>query len=262
MRGEQMIVKQQKWKWESCLYSQGQMDLISRHSENDSWKIEAFKSSTKKISHQDFPCPFSKHSVNHKKVWFSFMDCSESEEYPEIVQQLQEYTAIFKESEYPYNFYYPLIVSIKTPKDITSLGQYNEFAWKLLQYIHDNDCEAWPQDVPKEPEEHLWSFAFSGIQLFVNVSTPAHKNRNSRNFGPCLTLVINPRMNFDYVAGDTPQGDEIRKNVRERIKNYDTVPICNHLGTYGVESNLEWKQYAIGDGIDDQAFSKCPIHIT
>ena len=115
--------------------------------------------------------------------------------------------------------------------------------------------------MPSDPEDQLWSFVFSGLPLFVNISTPCHHKRKSRNFGAQLTFIINPRQNFDVVAGNTSSGNEVRNHIRRRISKYDEAPVCKYLGMYGTEGNSEWRQYAVADDNDSTHIHKCPLNL-
>ncbi|MEJ2633119.1 MAG: YqcI/YcgG family protein [Acidihalobacter sp.] len=250
-----------EWCWRSNLYSQAQMELRQRRSMPISWQLDAFNLAKGKVSEKGFPCPFGKRAMRNQQVWFGFVDCSTGNAYSELVDILQRYTKLYKASLHPHNLYFPLLISVRSPAEVKTLEDYNNFGWALLQHLHNLDEEPWPEKTPKNPDDSLWSFAFNGMQLFVNISTPMHITRVSRNFGPNLALVINPRENFDYVAGNTPAGNKVRQKIRERLRDYDGIEVCRNLGTYGVESNLEWKQYAIPDADYSVALSKCPIHI-
>jgi len=91
------------------------------------------------------------------------------------------------------------------------------------------------------------------------MSTPMNIKRKSRNLGSNLIFVINPRERFDIIAGDNENGRKVRKNIRNRILNYDGYPHSNQLGTYGSNS-IEWQQYGlIEQNIDRQ--DTCPFHV-
>lgn len=249
------------WKWKGKVVSQQQLEMVSKYPAPSNWKLAAFRNAKAKISEDGFPCPFSKKSIKQEKAWFCFADLTEESGYSSLVQTLHEYTNLFKISRAPHNLYFPILVSIKTPDEINTLEKYNEFGWSVLQHLHDNDSYPWPHELPTDPESHLWSFVFSDVALFVNMSTPCHDKRKSRYFGEQLTFVINPRENFDHVAGDTANGREVRNNIRKRIASYDESPICQYLGIYGVEENTEWRQYAVGDDNNSFHVKSCPLKV-
>ncbi len=43
-----------------------------------------------------------------------------------------------------------------------SLEYYRDYFWKVLQYLHENDKETWPKQIPEDPDHYLWEFSFGG----------------------------------------------------------------------------------------------------
>lgn len=113
--------------------------------------------------------------------------------------------------------------------------------------------------MPADPEHPDWCFCFNGIQLFVNISTRDHKLLRSRNLGGFLTLVINPRENFDAVASvETKSGRLIRKRIRARVAHFNDGLVPPELGFYGQSENREWQQYQLSEaGLDKP--TRCPF---
>lgn len=140
---------------------------------------------------------------------------------------------------------HPLVVPFSTeaaPR--TSLEGYHTAAWRMLQYWHELDPDPWPDEVARDPHVPYWSMCFAGMQLFVNVSNPAHSVRRSRNLGEHMLFIVNPRERFDLVAGCTPEGRRVRRCIRARIESYDGVGHCLQLGSYAA-GEIEWWQYGI-----------------
>jgi N-omega-hydroxy-L-arginine synthase len=99
---------------------------------------------------------------------------------------------------------------------------------------------------------------FAGMQLFVNMSSPAHARRHSRNLGRHLLFIINPRERFDVVAGETPEGARVRQVIRDRAAAYDGMSHAPALGKY-LKGQLEWPQYALPDD-NETTPAACPFH--
>ena len=119
-------------------------------------------------------------------------------------------------------------------------------AWNALEWIHIHDPERWPDEIPDDPDNPAWCFCFNGVQLFINMSSGEHKRLRNRNLCDFMTLVINPRENFDAVASlNTRQGRLLRENIRKRLEKYNNGFVPPELGFYGEESNKEWKQYQL-----------------
>ena len=98
---------------------------------------------------------------------------------------------------------------------------------------------------------------FDGMQLFVNMSCPAHDKRKSRNLGKYLAFIVNPRERFDIVAPDSPEGWRVRNIIRSRCAAYDGQPHAPELGSYQ-KGEIEWSQYGLSD-VNGQPASTCPF---
>ncbi len=141
----------------------------------------------------------------------------------------------------------PLAV-LFNPQAVTadSVEAYHDTGWRVLQAWHEMDRAPWPPEVSREPGSPFWTMCFSGMQLFVNMSNPAHRIRRSRNLGSALTFVINPRERFDIVAGDNPRGHAVRERLRRRIHAYDGLTHSPALGSYKA-GDIEWWQYGLAE---------------
>jgi FPC/CPF motif-containing protein YcgG len=154
----------------------------------------------------------------------------------------------------------PLLVIVKPCYPTLSLREYRDQAWAMFQYLHDHDPEPWLADVPTDPDRGDWTLCFGGIQLFANVSDPAHRIHTSRNLGDSLVFAMQPRTNFDLVGGNHPKGRQVRKEIRARTERYEGQPVSSHLGVYGTSENREWLQMATKDGEADHDFPEvCPF---
>lgn len=106
--------------------------------------------------------------------------------------------------------------------------------------------------VRRDPEAHAdpsrpdWALTVSGVPLFINVSSPRHRRRHSRNVGPVLTLVCQARASFD-TKGRSSAG--VREHIRSRLREYDDEPPHPALGSFGRAGNREAWQYFLGDGV-------------
>lgn len=223
------------------------------------WEKELYEQFNETISDQKFPCLFAKKSQELKTQEKFFYDENESGALESLKNSLIKYTDYIKHTDIKIRLYTPLLIFVK-PQPHIKLESYHRYAWNLIQTIHDFDPEKWPDHIPKDPEHHLWTFCFNKVQLFINISAPLHKFHRSRNLGAGLVLVVNPRENFDYVAGNNPAGERIRDIIRSRCVEYDGVPLSPSIGFYNNANNSEWKQYQISEkgGLSS---SKCPVHI-
>lgn len=140
-----------------------------------------------------------------------------------------------------------------------SLEYYRDYFWKVLQYLHENDNQTWPKQIPADPDHHLWEFSFGGEPIFAFGNSPAYKQRKTRHLGNSLVIGFQPRTIFDGLEGDRPKGSYSRQMVRERVEKWDQLPKHPNISHYGDPNHREWKQYFIGDDIEPIK-GKCPFH--
>ena len=139
----------------------------------------------------------------------------------DILCTLTELTHRVKSVPKKDRIYTPLLCVFENT-NFHSVEKEQDFAWIILQKIHNNDIMEWPHHIPKNPDNSKWSFCFNDVELFINISCPNHHHVKSRNLGDNIVFVINPRIHFDIVAGmNDPKGLKIRQTIRERSKKYN-----------------------------------------
>lgn len=205
-----------------------------------------------------FPCLFARKALTQNSIRFLFVreNCLDED----LVNGMTQYLCFVKSTEIKRRLYSPLVIffqnSIKE-----DLKAEHEFSWRAIQSLHDNDTHAWPDSVAVSPDSSQFTFCFQGIQLFINISCPSHAKMRSRNLGGQVTFVINPRENFDHVAGaGSISGIKIRGKIRSRVSQYNNGFSPPTLGFYGDEGSLEWRQYQLEEP-DGLYASVCPLKI-
>ncbi|WP_169801645.1 YqcI/YcgG family protein [Millisia brevis] len=118
--------------------------------------------------------------------------------------------------------------------------------WQILQYLHDNDRERWPADLPMDADDPLWEFAYGGEEIFVVCNTPAHGIRRSRH-NPEFMITFQPRWVFEGLEPDSARGIAARRAIRTRLRAFDGSQPSAVLGNFGDPENREWLQYFIPD---------------
>lgn len=225
------------------------------------WAVPAFRQITGILAGDGFPCIFARQANHLKSGWICFVDSVEAEAGRETVRRaILAYLETLKRYSRTRATIMPLMVVVKPCYPMLSLREYREQAWGLFQYLHDHDPEPWPSDIPTDPDRGDWSFCFGGIQLFSNVSDPAHQVHKSRNLGDSLVFAMQPRTNFDLVGGNNKKGRQVRTEIRARAERYEGRPAASHLGFFGTPENREWLQMATKDSEDDHDYPKvCPF---
>ncbi|WP_210247596.1 YqcI/YcgG family protein [Salinarimonas soli] len=225
------------------------------------WKRVALRQIEERLTPpSDFPCVFSQSAYSRQKIRFSFVPDLSDASINAARQDLEAYVALSREWDGTVGNAEPLLM-LFCPQTVraASVDGYHAIGWRVLQAWHDADSHAWPADVSTDPHSPFWSMCFAGMQLFVNMSNPAHTSRRSRVLGDGLVFVINPRERFDIVAGDNVQGRRVRANIRARIERYDGLAHCPQLGSYEA-GEIEWWQYGLLDENRERQ-DRCPFAV-
>jgi len=247
------------------LWTSGQIEEALRHPECDGelpgWAGRVYSECRTKLLDPRFPCYFATKAFKRGTLLFEFADSpSSTSSLHQVSESLREYLNLVQGRTDEEALLTVFMVFIKPEDGTLSLEEYHRQAWSILQFLHDHDPAPWPSHVPTNPDDPRWSFCFDGAPIFVNITSPGHTARRSRNLGSALTLVIQPREAFDEIAGHTPKGELIRKVIRERLVTYDGVGPAPELGTYGDPGCTEWRQYGLTDD-NGLSPSQCPLKI-
>lgn len=201
-----------------------------------------------------FPCTFAVAAAKKSSLRFGFIDDLDDENAWKpllglLTTYLSEYRSLSRDTSFAVFF----------PPDERPRGieEYNEKFWRILQYLHDNDPGTWPAELPGDPEDAMWEFAFGDDSIFVVCNTPAHTTRHSRH-SPGFLITFQPRWVFEGLEPDTPRGMSARRVIRKRLRAYDGMAPSAYLGNYGDPSNREWRQYFLPDD-NDSELPRCPF---
>jgi FPC/CPF motif-containing protein YcgG len=206
-----------------------------------------------------FPCTFSQNAFRKELIFYSFVEKFDSAGAIAAAWDLMAYTDHARGWDGSINTARPLVVAFShEAAQFDNLEDYHAFGWKVLQKWHEFDPAEWPKTVARDPNKPFWSMCFNKTQLFINMSNPLHRVRKSRNLGDHLVFIVNPRERFDIVAGDTPEGRNIRGHIRRRVEDYDGIPHCHQLGSYQA-GEVEWWQYGIIEQNAERT-DRCPFH--
>jgi len=224
------------------------------------WQLRVYEQFRQTLEHDDFPCLFARMTHRQASQYCGFIPSLSDGGLIAFKDVIDQYLDVLEDSSEETRVTMPLCVFVAPESEQRDLDFYHQHMWAALQHLHDTDPEAWPNEIPRDPEHHLWTFCYRSVQLFVNFSAPAHLNNRSRNLGDAPCFVINPRKNFDRVAGQDANGRRVREVIRLRVAKYNEQPPSKSLGTYGDVHNREWTQYAAAES-NDEAPSGCPLHI-
>jgi uncharacterized protein len=216
------------------------------------WWSESLRQFKESVGQRDYPCHFGRLALNRGELYAAFCD----QDAPPLAGRL----AWFLDMSRDHLDRKLVLAAFYEPGLPVGEAVYGERFWRTLQDLHDADTSEWPAWIPRDPEDSAWEFSFHGVPMFVFAAAPSYARRASRNAGPGLVLLFQPRNVFDGIEGGTPRGMAARQIIRTRLSQWDTVPPHPDMGDYGDPSNHEWRQYFIRDD-HGRLHEKCPLQI-
>ncbi|MBO9128176.1 YqcI/YcgG family protein [Bacillus sp. 165] len=217
------------------------------------WVGEEFETFSKVVSDPTFPCYFGMTALKKGDLRYSFISHGDWSTLPNTIMeflQLMQQKPLIRRG---------LFVFVEPEEEERALEYYRDYFWNVLQFLHEKDTQPWPEYIPPNPDHYLWEFSFGGEAIFAFGNAPAYKQRKTRDLGNSLVIGFQPRMIFEGLEGNRPQGAHSRQSVRERVEKWDGLPKHPDISHYGDINHREWKQYFIGDDIQPIE-GKCPFH--
>jgi uncharacterized protein len=212
--------------------------------------LRAFRAS---LSRRDYPCHFGRIALERGELFATFFE----ESVAPLAESLTEFLDMSRQRPERRM----VLAAFGRPDDrLASERSQAERFWAVLQGLHDGDTMAWPADVPPGPDHSAWEYSFHGVPMFVFAAAPSYRRRASRNLGPGLVLLFQPRSVFNGIEGGTPRGVRARLVIRDRLRRWDAVDPHPDLADYGDPSNHEWRQYFIPDD-QSRLYEQCPLHL-
>ena len=235
-------------------------DFKTSNSHADAWVNDSITEFESIVSASNFPCLFGKKAFKSKSILVATVKFHANGKYEDLKSSLEQYTNFVKSTPIQDRIWSPLIVFFD--EKFFERNNHFDVAWDALNWVHAQDTEQWPENIPHDPEDPKWAFCFNDVPLFINMSSGGYKILKNRNLGRHLVFVINPRENFDFMASlETKSGVLVREAIRARVVKLNDQPIPAELGFYGDESNREWMQYQLSEEALPRP-SKCPFHFS
>jgi FPC/CPF motif-containing protein YcgG len=215
------------------------------------WATSSYAYLRSRVTHDQYPCFFGTRAEERGEMFYSLVPGKDVAMLPATMAKFAE---LAKEPIYSKNnvaiFFEPDAVPLPHEK-------YHDLFWQTLQYLHDNDPDP-AADRQPDPTDPLWEFSFAGVQMFVVCGCPSFGARHSRNLGPGMVLLFQPRSVFVDRVTNKVISARARQEVRKRLEKWDSIPAHPDLGTYGDPENREWKQYFLPDE-NEAAQAECPF---
>ncbi|MBI4202728.1 MAG: YqcI/YcgG family protein [Chloroflexi bacterium] len=231
----------------------------SHSSDPPGWVQEAYQAYKAMVMDPDdpFPCYFAVIAEEKGSIRYSYI--SEDELAAPLAFRDTMLEFLHTHKGLPYRP--ALVVFVGEKARIGALEDYERTFWGLLQYLHDNDPEPWPENMPTDPHDLLWEFCFAGVPWFFTGHAPMYVARRSRWTASGLMLIIQTRDNLTGIVGKGRAADRVRDIIRGVVKTYDSIPVSPDLGTYGDPNMREWRMYWLQD-TNNPRDAACPLRIT
>jgi len=215
------------------------------------WLDASYATLREQVLDPAYPCFFGTMAERRGEMFYSFVDGRDLRDLPATMQTFAE---LALQPEYRRN---NIAVFFEPDPEPLAHEAYQALFWRILQRLHDVDPDPAADQQP-DPMDEAWEFSYAGVQMFVVCACPSFRARHSRNLGPGMVLLFQPRSVFVDTITNKVIGREARNQVRKRLETWDEIPAHPDLGFYGDPGNLEWKQYFLDDAnapIDD----RCPF---
>lgn len=215
------------------------------------WLEPCYLSMRERVMNPEYPCFFGTMAEKRGEMFYSFVHGKDLSSLPAT---METFARLSVRPEYQKNN-----IAIFFEPDAAPLAHtdYQVHFWRVLQHLHDRDRDPEVGRQPR-PTDAAWEFSFAGVQMFVVCACPSFQLRHSRNLGPGMVLLFQPRSVFVDKVTNRVIGVQARNEVRRRLLDWDELPAHPDLGFYGDPGNREWKQYFLPDG-NEPATDKCPF---
>lgn len=218
-----------------------------------SWLERSYETFEAQTLTEGYPCYFGKHIVRSGDLYVASVEGDRVEELPRSLATFIDISASLRGRRNNLAVFFE-------PFDIRLAHErYFEIFWHVLQYLHDHD--PFPEAIAHRDAEHpRWEFPFAGEQFFVVGASPSYRRRRSRNLGPGMIMLFQPRDVFEHTESGDVVDPGARQLVRRSLAQWDEVGPHPDLGVYGDPGNIEWKQYFLPDGAERVA-GRCPLRM-
>ena len=216
------------------------------------WLTPSYLNFRTQVTDSAYPCFFGTQAERNGEMFYSFVAGSDVEQLPSTMTTFLTQSAAHAAEKNNFALFFE-----PDPEPLTH-DAYRAAFWRTLQYLHDHDPLPSGDPEALDPSLPAWEFTFSGTQMFVVGCTPSYRNRRSRNLGPGMVMLFQPRSVFVDLVTKRAIGPTSRGQVRRRLLAWDGVPHHSALGVFGDEDNHEWKQYFLPDD-DKPVAGVCPF---
>jgi uncharacterized protein len=232
--------------WASRVLDQGRLGVPVK----DHWKLDAYEQYIAKLHAPEYPCFFGQGGEARGEMLYTFIAQNRLDE---MVTNMRQFVRLIGTAPHVRS---SLVAFFEPDRSIADHMSFTARFWHVLQFLHEHDRDP---ATTRTPEHPLWEFAFERCEMFVVGASPTYQRRRSRNLGPGMVLVFQPRSLFIDPATSQPIAASVRQRIHKRMLAFDGMTLHPDIGFYGNLSNREWKQYALPDDNQPET-GTCPFH--
>lgn len=232
--------------WTERILADGRLGGAS----NEDWKLAAYERYRAKLHDADYPCFFGQGGEARGEMLYTFIAESRVEE---LATNMRRFISLIGTPQYERS---SLVTFFEPDRRMSDHASFVTYFWQVLQLLHQQDSHPATDMLPDHP---LWEFSFERCEMFVVGASPTYRVRRSRNLGPGMVLIFQPRSLFIDPTTSKPISVEVRRRIHSRMLTYDGMAVHPDIGFYGDPLNREWKQYALPDDNEPEV-GTCPFH--
>ncbi len=181
------------------------------------WLVRSYESFRERVLDDRYPCFFGTRAERRGEMFYSF---ASGDDWSVISAALAQFCALSRRPEHARS---NLAVFFEPKTEPLDHARFRSFCWDVLQYLHDSDGSP-SLDGEIDPSDPAWEFTAYGTQIFVVGCSPSYQNRHSRNLGPGIVLLFQPRNVFVDQVTKKEINREARAEVRRRLRAWDDIP--------------------------------------
>jgi amino acid adenylation domain-containing protein/non-ribosomal peptide synthase protein (TIGR01720 family) len=221
-------------------------------SDPPAWLAASYRLFRSHVMDSAYPCFFGTQAERAGEMFYSYVSSQDLAHLPGTMATFIELSSALKHEKNNFALFF------EPEPAALDHDEYRTLFWRTLQLLHDNDTAPASGEETLDPSSPSWEFAFNGQQLFVVGCAPSYRRRRSRNLGPGMVMLFQPRTVFVDAVTKRAIGPQARAEVRGRLVVWDGVPHHPDLGVYGDPENREWKQYFLPDD-QEAVMGVCPF---
>jgi FPC/CPF motif-containing protein YcgG len=216
------------------------------------WLADAYRTFHANLSDHGYPCYFGSQAEQNGALYYSFVSGAQIDHLP---LTLHTFLSVCLNVSQDKN---NLVVFFEPDAKSATSAAHRDAFWATLRYLRAHDPIVSAPSYRTDPSDPLWEFPFAGSLFFIVGISPTFQLHRSRNLGPCLMMVFQPREVFQDGGKAYEISVEARDVIRARAQLWDGVPSHPDLNIYGRPANREWTQYFISDDNAPEQ-GQCPL---